>query len=217
MKRLHIATLGLNRNDLVGYVIRKRPVDNVALVHTSENWDDMEKLKIENESSGIPVETVEVMPWDYSNVLARILEVVSRYETHRLEFNPSCGTRVMTAAAYMASLMTDAPVYFVTDPQEDGFGDVIQILPMSFAMLSEKRRKFLKEIGGQVGAINSYREIKDATDLSISQISKHVRSLEKVGYVKVSRRGKESYVQTTDLGQIIINMKTYRKGRVWGK
>ncbi len=218
MKRLHVATLGLNRNDLVGYVIHKRPVDALVLVYTNENKEDMLKIRADNESSGIPVLPVKVEPWDYHNVLAGILGAVTRkeYEEYGLEFNPSCGTRVMTAAAYMASLMTDSPVYFVTDPQESGYGDLISLSPMSLTKLPSPRKRVLGVIEDRGGTVENRDEIKSETALSKAQVSRHVKNLAAVGYVEVGE-GKGGFVRTTNLGKIVYNMKKYRNGRVWGR
>ena len=122
----------------------------------------------------------------------------------------------MTAAAYMASLMTDSPVYFVTDPQESGYGDLISISPMSLTKLPSPRKKVLGVIEDRGGEVKNRTEIKSEMDLSKAQVSRHVKNLAAVGYIEVGE-GKGGFVRTTNLGRIVYSMKEYRNGRVWGR
>ena len=111
-RRLHIATLGLYRNDLVEHVIMRRGVEAIAFIYTDKNENDMKKMKAEKESKGIRVVDKKVDPWDFNDILAGILTIVTEFqkENYEFEYNISCGTRVMTSAAYRASLFTDSPV-----------------------------------------------------------------------------------------------------------
>ena len=115
-KRLHIATLGLYQNILVEYVITRRGADKVAIVYTKGNERNLDSIMERLEDNMIPVISRKVPPWDYHEVLSGILEIVSDHEDYDIEYNISCGTRVMTTAAYLAALFTDSPVYFVMYP-----------------------------------------------------------------------------------------------------
>lgn len=142
-KRLHIATLGLYRNLLVEHVIAKLGADKIAIIYTEKNEDDLKRITKENKAKGIPVISRKVSPWNYREVLASVLDVVSQHEDYELEFNISCGTRVMTAAAHRAALFTDSPVFFVTEPYSEQIGEVVKVEPLSDAMLTTPKKNSL--------------------------------------------------------------------------
>lgn len=111
-KRLHIATLGLYANERVDHVVLKRGADRVVVIYTKENEEELADIRARYHHYGLPLDARKVEPWSYEEVLSEILEVVLDYPNHEVEFNISCGTRVMTTAAYMAALFTDSPVFF---------------------------------------------------------------------------------------------------------
>jgi CRISPR locus-related DNA-binding protein len=215
-KRLHIATLGLFRNMLVEHVIAKLGADKIVIIYTDENEEDLERIARENEAKEIPVISRRVDPWNYREVLSRILEVVSEHEDYELEYNISCGTRVMTAAAHRAALFTDSPVFFVTQPSANHIGPVVKVEPLSDAMLTEPKRNILKRLQDLGGSADSQRELGSREDLGASSISRHVNSLEKSGYIRKRQEGRRTRIELTDLGSVILNLKRHRKSAIWG-
>ena len=214
-KRLHIATLGLYHNDLVEHVITRRGADKIAIVYTESNEEDLQGIIEKHETSKVPVITTKVPPWDYHEVLSAILEIVVHHKDYDIEYNISCGTRVMTAAAYLAALFTDSPVYFVMDPDKEEIGDIVKVQPISVSLLSEPKRKILERLAELGGAVNSQRELGSSVDLKASSISKHVNSLHEAGYVSNSREGQKKGLEITNLGRIVLNLKTFRKDNNW--
>ncbi len=216
-KRLHVATLGIYQNILIEYVITRRGADKVAIVYTEGNEEDLEGIQERLGSKMVPVISRKVPPWDYHEVLSAILEIVSEHEDYSIEYNISCGTRVMTTAAYLAALFTDSPVYFVMYPGKNQIGDIIEIQPVSVTLLSESKRIILNKIEENGGSIGSQRVLGKRTDLKASSISKHLKSLEDAGYIRRRHHGRKTEVEITNLGRIVLNLKTFRKGKVWSR
>jgi len=200
---------------LVEYVITKRGADKVAIVYTEKNVEELSRIKLEIQGNLVDVITKKVPPWDYHEVLSGILEIVSKHEDYEIEYNISCGTRVMTSAAYLAALFTDSPVYFVKSV-DDQIGDIIEVQPFSVALLSESKKIILQKLVEVGGTVDSQRELGSRADLKASSISKHLHTLEDAGYIIRTPHGRETKVEITNLGRIVSNLKAYRKGKVWG-
>ncbi len=216
-KRLHIATLGLYHNILVEHVITRRGADKIAIIYTEGNEDDLDDIKRRHKTRRVPVISRKVPPWDYHEILSAILEVVHEHENYEIEFNISCGTRVMTAAAYMAAMFADAPVFFVMNPDKDEIGDIITVQPVSVAMLSEPKRKILQRLIELGGKSKSQKALGSRTDLGASSISKHLNSLEAAGYILRYHDGRKTCVEITNLGKIVLKLKTFRKENIWSR
>jgi CRISPR locus-related DNA-binding protein len=215
--RLHIATLGLYHNMLVEHVITKRGADKIAIIYTEKNEEDLESIKKRHETKQVPVISRKVPPWDYHEVLSTILEVVHEHEDYEIEFNISCGTRVMSAAAYMAAMFADAPVFFVMDPDKEEIGDIIMVQPVSAVMLTEPKRKILQRLKELGGKSNSQKALGSRTDLKASSISKHLNSLDEAGYISRCQNGRKTRVEITNLGRIVLELKTFRKDNIWSR
>ncbi len=217
MKRLHIATLGLYRNMLVEHVIARRGADKIAIVYTEKNEDDLEVMVKKLKSNKVPVITRKVLPWDYHDVLSTILEIVTNHEDYAIEYGISCGTRVMTTAAYLAALFTDSPVYFVKNPYADEIEGIIEVQPVSVALLTKPKKRILNGLESQGGSVNSQRDLGSRVELGASSISKHVTDLDAAGYISRSQNGQKRPIEITNLGRIVLNLKTFRKDNVWGR
>jgi len=215
-KRLHIATLGLNQNILVEYVITRRGADKVALIYTDDNEEGLAATKQEIEDNLVEVVAKKVSAWDYHGVLSAILEIVSDNEEYEIEYNISCGTPVMTSAAYLAALFTDSSVYFVKSTKKTPVGEIITVQPVSVALLSEPKKTILRKIEEAKGSVESQSKLGTRADLKASSISKHLHALEDAGYIIRTRHGRKTRVEITNLGRIVLNLKAFRKGRIWG-
>ena len=216
-KRLHIATLGLYHNMLVEHVITRRGADKIAIIYTERNEEDLEGIRKRHETKQVPVISRKVPPWDYHEVLSTILEVVTEHEDYDVEFNVSCGTRVMTAAAYLAALFADSPVFFVMNPDQEEIGDIIMVQPVSVALLSKPKKEILKRLDELGGKTDSQKALGSRTDLGASSISKHLNSLDAAGYISRKPSGRKTCVEITNLGRIVLNLKTFRKDNIWSR
>ncbi len=216
-KRLHIATLGLHQNILVEYVITRRGADKVAIIYTDENKEYLRGLEKRLGEKQVPVISSKVQPWEYYEVLSEILEIVAEHEDYNIEYNGSCGTRIMTSALYLAALFTDSPVYFVKDPGAELKGDIIKVQPVSVALLTEPKKLILQKLEECGGSVDTQRELGSRADLKASSISKHLNDLEDAGYIIRRDYGTKTRVEITNLGRIVFNLKTFRQGNIWSR
>jgi len=216
-KRLHIATLGLHQNILVEYVITRRGADKVAIIYTDENKEYLRGLEKRLGEKQVPVISSKVQPWEYYEVLSEILEIVAKHEDYNIEYNGSCGTRIMTSALYLAALFTDSPVYFVKDPGAELKGDIIKVQPVSVALLTEPKKLILQKLEECGGSVDTQRELGSRADLKASSISKHLNDLEDAGYIIRRDYGTKTRVEITNLGRIVFNLKTFRQGNIWSR
>jgi len=201
---------------MVEYVLAKRGADKIAIIYTEQNEDYLTELLLRLESNRVPVITKMVPPWDYHKVLSAIYEIISKHEDHSIEYGISCGTRVMTSAAYLAAFFTDSPVFFVKNPYPDEIEGIIEVKPFSQSILTAPKRKILNGLESQGGSVNSQKDIGSRVELGAGSISRHVKDLCSAGYVCRKKIGTTNTIEITDLGKIVRNLKAFRKKRKWG-
>ncbi len=217
MKILHIATLGIHANERVQYVLTATSAPKVLLIATSENEDDAKSLKQEYERVGIEIEYRVVRPWEYDEILATVLDYVVDYLDHELTFNISCGTIAMRAACHMAAALVGATVYYVTEDEHTKIGRLVRVNPLPMSSLSAAKQRILEELAKHEDGVESFRELGSRVDLEVASISKHIKGLREVGYVKTERKGRRHRTWITELGRIVLRLKQARKGIIWGR
>jgi CRISPR locus-related DNA-binding protein len=215
--KLHIATLGLHANERVDYVLMKCGGDKLALVYTEKNSDELKEITARMKRAGIPVIAKRVDPWGYHKILNGILEIVLEHSEYEIEFNISCGTRVMTSAAQMAALFIDSTVYFVTEKDGDVMGEIAQVEPISVSMLTEPKKNILSELVDLGGSVDSQKKLGTRTSLRASSISKHLKELERAGYISRELHNRQKSVEITGLGRTVLQLKRVRKMLLWGE
>ena len=214
--KLHIATLGLYANERIDHVLMKRGADRVVLIYTERNEEEVREIRTRYKSKGIPVESELVDPWRYEEILAKIIEVIIRHPNHEIEFNISCGSRVMAAASHMAAVLTESTVYFVTEREETRIGDLVTVQPLSLNMLTEPKRRILENLQVNGGAVGSQAELGSRAELHAASISRHLKELEQVGYIEREKHGHKKSISITTLGRAILALKNLRRQRKWG-
>lgn len=214
-KRLQIATLGLYANERIDHAVLKRGTDKIVVIYTEKNKDEVDDIRERYTGYGIPFDAKRVEPWNYDGVLSTLLEVVLAHPEYDVEFNISCGTRVMTSAAHMAALFTDTPVVFVIEVDSNVIGHIVEVQPISMSLLTPQKRIILQRIVDMGGIVESQRELGSCVEFGVSSISKHVKKLERAGYVQRYRRGRTKTIEITELGRVMLRLKQVRKGRVW--
>jgi DNA-binding MarR family transcriptional regulator len=213
-KKLHIATLGVHANKRIDYVVTKKGADKIALIYTERNEEEMKEFVDQYRKRSIPVLSKKVEPWNYRDILAEILEVAAAHREFEIEYNISCGTRVMTAAAHQAALFTDSKIYFVLGDYDEPLGEIVEVLPLSVTTLTHPKRAILEKIDGYGGKIDSQKQLGTRTSLKVSSISKHLREMEDAGYITRTRNGHRNKVEHTKLGKIMLKIKEYHKGKL---
>jgi CRISPR locus-related DNA-binding protein len=206
--------LGLYRNELVDHVLAIRGADKIVIIHTEGNEEDLERIRSDVRRRKIPFVSKKVPPWNFNKVLSDILEVVIEHEDYEVEYGISCGTRVMTAAAFRAALYTDSLVFFMTDPDKKEMGKIIHVEPISVTQLSQQKKKILNKLKELGGFVEKQSQLGSRNDLSAASISKHISNLASSGFVKTKKTGRGTQVQITDLGRTVSAMKEYNKGKV---
>ncbi len=214
--KLHIATVGIDYKERVEFVVINKGADHVILVCSDESHEIGVNICSMFSSKGIECETIIIDPWDYENILAKTLEsIVNQLNTGRfseIEFNGSCGTRIMTAAVYMAALIIGTPIYLVGRCSEDNeIGEAIMLRPVPVSMLTAPKKRILEKLKEKGGRVSSQAELGSRTDLGADSISKHIRDLEAAKYVKRHQHGRRKSIELTHLGEMVLELKNLRK------
>jgi len=215
-KILQIATLGFYANERVRHVTTRRKADRVYLICTSENLDELETIKTLYNQDRIPVNHSCVEPWKYESILADILKIVVAHKDYDIEYNISCGTIAMRAACHMAAILTDSPVHFVGEKAGDIVGDLETVQPLSISQLTSPKKRILYSLIEHGGRVDSQAELGSRVSLGVSSISKHVKELQKYGYIMKSIKSGKHSLEITNLGRIALELKQLRKNRKWG-
>ena len=213
-RKTHVATLGFYANEMVEYVLLRRGADRIVLVYTIENEIQYIMLQQDLLKRGMEVIPCKVVPWQFEIILANILEEVTKHTDSKLEFHASCGTRVMTAAAQVAALLTESPILFVEREMGGTLGDIIEIKPASLDKLTPRKREILagiQELGGSVTQNDLIKQI----ELQRSGLSKHLKGLLTAGYVVLESETRPKIYQISYLGRVILSLKQFRKMAIW--
>jgi len=214
-KILHIATLGLFANQRVHHVLVRRKADKIAIIYTEKNMDEVGQIRDQYKAQGIEVISEKVNPFEFNEILTKILGIVAEHPDYKLEFNVSCGTKVMTSAAHMAALLTDSPVYFV-DSEGDEIGEMRKLQPLSISVLTPPKRRILEELVEKGGTVEAQKELGTRMLLKAASISRHLNNLEAAGYIARGHRVHGKSISITDLGRAVLRIKQIRKQSVWG-
>lgn len=207
---IQIATIGKYQTGRLEFVLYRKEWSRLVILHTEITKENAEAIKKEAEEH-LPVELVQVKPWDYHDVLGTALDVAYNKRNCELGFNPSLGTRVMTSALIMAAMFTNSPVYLVKEDGGEPVG-IVEVLPIKRTMLTEPKKNILKKLQSpETGCVSSQRELGTRVSLAASTISGHVRDLEEAGYIQRSREPKGNVICITDLGQIVLRVAQHWK------
>ncbi len=211
-KIVQIATLGIYANERVRYVSLKRQADEIVLLYSPENKEQMEEIVRLYKQDRLPIEVVCVKAWKYESILAEILELIVKKQkkNHIFEFNISCGTTPMRVACHMAAVLTHSQVHFVSEKDGDLVGELETAQPLSFSQLTTPKKNILMHLVDEGGCIKSQRELGSRVNLHASSISRHVKDLMKFGYLTTITKSGKNMIQITDLGRAIIRLKQVR-------
>ncbi|MCF2136438.1 MAG: DUF6293 family protein [Candidatus Thorarchaeota archaeon] len=203
--------MGFHRTQRVDYVIRHFGGNKLVLLHSEDTKDNAEAVKEEIEKA-FTVELRPVDPWDYYDVLATALEIVLEHQGWEIRFNPSLGTRVMTAALVMAAAYINAKLYLVIEIQGEEKG-VREIEPIKREKLQTPKRKILEKLIEAGGCVESQKDLGSRMELGASSISRHVNMLRDWGYItKDPRTGSEKKgICITKLGRVVLGLSKHWK------
>ncbi len=213
---LQIATLGLFDNERVIYASTKRKVDKLVVISTEKNREEVEQMTRDFKKRRIPFDYVEVNPLKFKPVLAAVLDLVATHPDYDVEFNVSCGTRIMAGAAHMAATVIGAPLIFVVNSDDGESYEMTTFGYPNEAILTAGRRKVLAALVNMDGNSTSIKELAEESGFSRGMATRHVNALYRAGYV-VKKGSRPIAVEITDIGKIILRLKQLRKERGWGR
>jgi uncharacterized membrane protein len=206
---VQIASLGKYEIRRLKFVLFRMKSDKVVIIHSDLSEENAQQ--IQKEIGGeLSVSLQKVDPWNYGEILATALNVAYENRKHRLSFNASLGTRVMTAALLMAGAYSKSPVYLVKEIENQASG-IIELQPLKRMMLTTPKKNILKLIIKHKDKQILQKHLPSRASLSASTISGHVGELEQAGYIEKSSTRDGNMLSITNLGQIVLRAARYWK------
>ncbi len=232
--KVMIATLGRNEQGRIAFVMNRRGADALVIMCTRETHNDAERIRDEILEKGhMPIEIVQVEPWRFDDVLFKAVKTVNTYmleqegqdndEEVEFAFNPSLGTRIMSAALYAAAAFTKSVIHLV---KEDGKGhaiDVVDVFPITREQLSPPKKRVLESLSSLKDERGNYEwcpsigRLAKTVRLGMSATSDHVSTLHDWGYVETEKVGNTKKVRITKLGNAVLEMTRIWKAQEHGE
>jgi DNA-binding MarR family transcriptional regulator len=211
---IHVAIFDNQRKGDTERITIQRRVDGVILVYPFEEEKSVFSTLERYKNLGMEILTVPVDPNDFHNILSHILEALDDYciDSQKIEFSIVCQNPILALAACFASIIVQAPIYSMTDSD---LSKIVEINSSKITTLTVQKRRILEIISEHPGSVNQ-RHITQEIQLSNSNVSRHIKTLAKAGYVKCYREGRQKYIQITTLGSTVLRHKLLRKRRIWG-
>lgn len=209
--KIHVALLGNQK--ATEHLTVKRRIDELVLVYPRNKSEIAVDLIEKYTNLGIIVVPVRVVSNDFNNVLSSILRSLNNQnlDDFQIEFSIASDHCVMITAATVAAAIVNASVICASGNE---LFQVSEVWPSELVNLTQKKREILEYLEGN-GSPVPQKEISKSTEIRQSGVSRHLRDLEKAGYVKRTRVARNKHVQITELGSVIIHHKKLRKRRLW--
>jgi CRISPR-associated protein Csa3 len=219
----HLVPVGFTSNKLIAS-LKQFPVHKIILIiHVGDykNESVMAAVKeIEHAFRGFDVTNFLI---DREAVLYSSLQILSLIEKEvkagsSVKINISGGMRNIGIAAYIASLVSDIPIYSDIPGHKDGTYYLEGILDIPLFPIKELAREqisMLEKLGDGVDSVDEliYRlkpELEKGTvdfGNERSRLSHHIRKLSNAGFIETERNSKNLVIRKSKLGEI------YLKGR----
>lgn len=228
---LLIATIGLYQQDRLEFALMQRRIEKIELIHSPAD-ESKNAARAIKKKYGQLVTLHESDPWDYLSLLSLALRIADSNPKYTPEFHIGLGTRVMTMALAMAAFFTNSQMFLVVEDEDRKPRELVEIpiLPMN-PMSAQKKTilKVLRDLDGQKAEsqVALRRHVRDWIERegtgakapnvpSVASVSRHLKYLERVGFVERKKEGKENWVALTELGRTVLSMKETRK-RIWNE
>jgi DNA-binding MarR family transcriptional regulator len=209
--KIHIAFYGTS--ETTEYLAVKRCTDEIILVHSREQEDAVNQLIEKYSGFGIMTTPVKIVPDDFANILATVLDSVDSQKLDRYDIEVSVSTEncIVILAACVFAAIAKASMVCV---QKDTAFNISEIWPSELVNLSSQKREILSYLDHCEKPVHQ-KEVAEETEIRQSGLSRHLRSLELAGYVTRWRMSRCKHVSITELGRAILHYKRIRKRRVW--
>lgn len=211
---VQVAVLDNQESKNAEHISIRRCVDEIVLIYPYTDHEHTLNLKHRYEKAGLCVRSLSIDPNNFDSILSTILKALDdhRIDNHTIEFNISCKNPSMIIAACVAAMILRAPILSVS---EDGYSELIEVRPSEISTLTSQKRAILEYLSLQSKPVDQ-NSISKEVRISRSGISRHIRDLERAGYVIRWRDGQRKKLSITDLGLTILHHKLLRKRRIWG-
>ena len=209
--KIHVAFLGNLRN--IEYIAVRRSIDELILIHTSNQDDDANSIINKFTNLGVKVSPVRVVSDDFTNILSLTLNALDsqKFDQCDIEFSISSKNCTMTLAACICAMIVKASILFIRCNE---IFNVSEVWPSEIVNLTHQKREILSCLQNYDKPIHQ-KEMAEETGIRQSGLSRHLSNLELAGYVTRSRIDRYKHVQITELGSAILHHKQIRKKRIW--
>ncbi|NHI89168.1 MAG: ArsR family transcriptional regulator [Candidatus Thorarchaeota archaeon] len=209
--KIHIAFYGTSKT--TEYLAVKRCIDEIIIVHSSDQEDVVNQLIEKYSEFGIMTTPLKIVPDDFTNILATVLDSIDsrKLDHYDIEVSVSTNNCIVILAACMFAAIAKASMVCV---QNDTAFNISEIWPSELVNLSSQKREILSYLDHCERPVHQ-KEVAEETEIRQSGLSRHLRSLELAGYVTRWRMSRCKHVSITNLGRAILHYKRLRKRRVW--
>lgn len=213
-KTLYIATVG-EHNKPIEIGLARYPIDKVILLPSKDTISYANELETKIQKDyGIPVEIIEVDPFDLFDVLRKTLKTIKIHEEYEPIINMSCGTRTMSLGVQFAADIERGKVIYILHRENSPPIGPIEI-PTRKLSLTKKLGPFALAILKEL----KKSEAESITDLAKrlstpykrrtkSMVSQYIKKLEKLGMVR--REPGESHgrkkIKLTELAELYLDI-----------
>jgi DNA-binding MarR family transcriptional regulator len=212
---VHVAVTSERDTRVIEQVAIRRPIAEMVIVYPITVESFVRVLVKKFELLRIPVISVPVASYDFSNILSSILKTLNdrRLDDYRIEFNVTTCTGLMAVATCLAAAIVKATVICSGERE---LSEIIEVWPSELVNLTNRKREILEYLATKSEPVYQ-TDITRCTGVQRSGVSRHLRDLENAGYVNRTRRSRRKYVEITNLGLTVLHHKQLRKRRIWGQ
>ncbi len=209
--RIHVAFLAKKEN--IEYLAVRRSIDELYIIHTSDQDELADYLINKFSKFGITVTPIRVISDDFTNILSSTLSALDsqKLDLCDIEFSVSSENCMMTLAACISATIVRASILCVKGNE---VFNISEVWPSELVNLTHQKREILSYLERNNKPVHQ-KEIAEETGIRQSGLSRHLRSLELAGYVTRFRISRSKQVQITELGCAVLHHKQIRKRRIW--
>lgn len=199
MGKLLIASVGEQKEPIVRLFSKISGYDQIYLVVTNETLEVANQVSSELNKIFNKITVVLVDAFDINDIISKIILISKKKD---VEFNITGGTKIMSLALYIASMMLNAKSYYYT------LNDTLITLPrlnleLLKQMLSEKKFQILKKLYNRDYSLS---ELSNFLKIKVQTVEGHLSKLEKNDLIEKYRKNKSTYVKITDVGKLYLNL-----------